>query len=240
MPAADARTTATKTRRLAMPAAHARTTATNHSRRRWGRLGTLAAALAAAVAIAGCSSSSTSEEQRSDTYSGAIKTVVLDFDDTGGGQIGYSDTNVSARLVGADRDGVQVDRTLEHTGDHQPEERFEQDGDTLKITVTCPDGFVIGAQVCKGAYEIEVPHGTSVQAATNNGSLTVDATRAATDLHSHGGDLTVTVAPDETAYAVEASSKDGETTVEVPQDPDGMPIRAATEHGDVTVTAAGG
>lgn len=220
-----------------MPAADARPTAPHRVRVRRGLLGTLAAALAAAVTLIGCSSGSTTQKQRSDTYDGAVATVVVDFDDRGGGQIGTTDASLSARLVGAVRDGVQVDRTLEHTDGDQPKERVDQDGDTLTITVKCPGDFTIGTMVCRAAYEIEVPHGTAVRAASHSGSLAAEDTRAATELRSHDGDLTVTVTPDATRYAVNASSQDGETTVEVPEAPDGIPIHVASDHGDVTVRA---
>lgn len=207
-------------------------------RGRRGLLGVLAAALAAAVALAGCATDATTGPPRSDTYSGEIATVVLDFDDQGAKQIGSTSAAFTARIVGADRDGVQVDRTMEFTDGDEPEERIDQNGDTLTITAKCPDRFAIGTPTCHAAYAIEVPYGTTVRAASHNGSLTVEDTRGETELRSHDGDLTVTVAPGGTTYAVEASSQDGETTVEVPEAPDGIPILVASDNGDATVRAA--
>jgi hypothetical protein len=196
----------------------------------------LAAATLTILPLTGCriASSTTADPQRSDTYRGDIATVVLDADDVGTSQIGSTSAAINVRITGADRDGVQVVRTMEYTDGDRPEERIEQAGDTLTITASCPDDFAVGTPTCRATYEIQVPYGTTVRAGSHSGDLTTDDTRGAVDLRSHDGDIAVTVAPG-TGYAVTAGSQDGEATVDVPQDPGGMPIRAASDRGDVTV-----
>jgi hypothetical protein len=197
----------------------------------------LATAALTAVALTGCTiaTSATTDPPRTDTYPGDIATVVLDFDDLGAKQIGSTSAAVRARVTGADRDGVQVDRTMEYTDGDRPEEHIEQAGDTLTITTACPDHWAVGTPTCHATYAIQVPYGTTVRAGNSNGDLTTEDTRGEVELRSHDGDITVTVAPGETSYAVTAVSQDGEATVDVPQDPGGVPIRIASDDGDVTV-----
>jgi hypothetical protein len=196
----------------------------------------LTTAALAALALTGCriATSTTADPPRSDTYRGDIATVVLDVDDIGAWQIGSTSAAMSVRITGADREGVQVDRTMEYTDGDRPEERIEQAGDTLTITASCPDDLAVGTPTCHATYEIQVPYGTTVRAENNSGDLTADDTRGGVDLRSSDGDIAVTVAPG-TGYAVTAGSQDGEATVDVPQDPGGVPIRATSEDGDVTV-----
>jgi hypothetical protein len=198
------------------------------------RLVTVTAVLALTGALTGCSTGGTTQDQRSDTYRGHIATVVVELDDRGGSQIGTTSAAVGIRIAGADREGVQMDRTLEHTDGDEPEETVDQRGDTLTLTVKCPDGFTIGTAVCRASYEIQVPYGTAVAAKSDNGSLTVEDTRGRTDLHSSDGDVTV-VAPGGFRYSVKASSPNGTTKVDVPQHVDGVQIRAVSDNGDVTV-----
>jgi hypothetical protein len=172
---------------------------------------------------------------RNDTYRGGITTVVLELDDTGAWQIGSTSAAINARITGADRDGVQVDRTMQYTDVDRPEEHIEQAGDTLTITANCPDTLAVGTPTCHATYEIQVPYGTTVRAGNHNGDLTTLDTRGEVDMRSRDGDVTVTVAPSGTGYAVSASSGDGEPTVDVPQDPAGVPIRAASDGGDVII-----
>jgi hypothetical protein len=196
----------------------------------------LTTAALAALALTGCriATSTTADPPRSDTYRGDIATVVLDVDDIGAWQIGSTSAAMSVRITGADREGVQVDRTMEYTDGDRPEERIEQAGDTLTITASCPDDLAVGTPTCHTTYEIQVPYGTTVRAENNSGDLTADDTRGGVDLRSSDGDIAVTVAPG-TGYAVTAGSQDGKATVDVPQDPGGVPIRATSEDGDVTV-----
>jgi hypothetical protein len=196
----------------------------------------LTTAALAALALTGCriATSTTADPPRSDTYRDDIATVVLDVDDIGAWQIGSTSAAVSVRITGADRDGVQVVRTMEYTDGDRPEERIEQAGDTLTITASCPDDLAVGTPTCLATYEIQVPYGTTVRAENNSGDLTADDTRGGVDLRSSDGDIAVTVAPG-TGYAVTAGSQDGEATVDVPQDPGGVPIRATSGDGDVTV-----
>jgi hypothetical protein len=196
----------------------------------------LTTAALAALALTGCriATSTTADPPRSDTYRGDIATVVLDVDDIGAWQIGSTSAAMSVRITGADREGVQVDRTMEYTDGDRPEERIEQAGDTLTIIASCPDDLAVGTPTCHATYEIQVPYGTTVRAENNTGDLTADDTRGGVDLRSSDGDIAVTVAPG-TGYAVTAGSQDGEATVDVPQDPGGVPIRATSEDGDVTV-----
>jgi hypothetical protein len=196
-----------------------------------------AATLTAVLLLTGCriATSATTDPPRTDTYDGAIATVVLDLDDIGAWQVGSTSAAINARITGADRDGVQVDRTMQYTDGDRPEERIEQAGDTLTITANCPDDFVVGTPTCHATYEIQVPYGTRVRAANHSGDLTTQDTRGEVEMRSHDGDVTVTVAPGGTGYAVTATSQDGEAAVDVPQDPGGMPIRVASDSGDVTV-----
>jgi hypothetical protein len=189
-----------------------------------------------ALALTGCriATSTTADPPRSDTYRGDIATVALDVDDVGAWQIGSTSAAVSVRITGADRDGVQVVRTMEYTDGDRPEERIEQAGNTLTIAASCPDDVAVGTPTCHANYEIQVPYGTTVRVENDSGDLTADDTRGAVDLRSGDGDIAVTVAPG-TGYAVTAGSQDGEATVDVPQDPGGVPIRATSENGDVTV-----
>jgi hypothetical protein len=197
----------------------------------------LAAAGLATLTLTGCriATSTTADPPRSDTYRGDIAAVVLDVDDVGTMQIGSTSAAISVRITGADRDEVQVDRTMEYTDGDRPEERIEQAGDTLTITANCPDDFAIGTPTCHATYEIQVPYGTRVRAGSHSGDLTTQDTRGEVEMRSHEGDVTVTVAPGGTGYAVTATSQDGEAAVDVPQDPGGVPIRVASDRGDVTV-----
>lgn len=191
----------------------------------------------AALALTGCriATTPTAGPPRTDTYHGAIATVVLDVDDIGAWQIGSTSAAMSVRITGADRDGVQVVRTMEYTDGDRPEERIEQASDTLTITASCPDDLAVGTPTCHATYEIQVPYGTTVRAVNHNGDLTIDDTRGEVEARSQGGDITVSVAPGGAGYAVTARSQEGKATADVPQDPGGVPIRATSEDGDVTV-----
>jgi hypothetical protein len=203
------------------------------------RLVMTAAVLTTVMALAGCriATSATTDPPRNDTYRGGIATVVLDLDDTGAMQIGSTSAAINARITGADRDGVQVDRTMQYTDGDQPEEHIEQAGDTLTITANCPDTLAVGTPTCHATYEIQVPYGTTVRAGNHNGDLITVDTRGEVEMRSHDGDIdiTATVAPGGTGYAVSASSQDGAATVDVPQDPAGVPIRAVSDGGDVII-----
>jgi hypothetical protein len=196
-----------------------------------------AAALTTAMALTGCriATNATTDPPRSDTYRGGIATVVLDFADVGARQVGSTSAAISARVTGADRDGVEVGRTMEYTDGDRPEERIEQAGDTLTVVARCPEDWVVGTPTCHATYEIQVPYGTTVRAGNHNGDLTTEDTRGGVEMTSDDGDITVIVAPGGGGYAVTASSQDGEATVDVPQDPGGVPIRAVADNGDVTV-----
>lgn len=202
---------------------------------RWG-CGIAAAALAA-VALTACASSDTSQEQRSDTYSGDITTVVLEFDDSGAKQIGYTTAAIDARVVGADRADIQVRRTLEYSDGDKPEEVVDRDADTVTITARCPDRFVVGQPTCVAHYEIEVPYGSVVRGSSRFGDLTVTDTRGQVELRSHYGDVAmVAAAGADTRYAVDAVSTTGHSTVDVPTDAAGIPVRLRTEDGNATAT----
>ncbi|MGO4203120.1 hypothetical protein AB4Z09_15500 [Rhodococcus sp. TAF43] len=207
---------------------------------RWCRRGSGVAAMTlAAVTLTACTSGTTSQESRSDTYAGDIATVVLQFDDSGAKQIGFTTAALNAHIVGADRHDIQVRRTFEYTDGDKPEETIEQEWGGLTITTRCPDRFAVGHPTCIAHYEIEVPYGSVVRADTRSGDLTVTDTRAEVDLRSHSGDVGMVVAPgDGTRYAVEAVSADGHTTVDVLLDPAGVPVRLTTEDGAATATTA--
>lgn len=191
----------------------------------------------AALALAGCriATTPTADLPRTDTYRGDIATVVLNVDDVGAWQIGSTSAAMSVQITGADRDGVQVVRTMEYTDGDRPEERIEQAGDTLTITASCPDDLAVGTPTCHASYEIQVPYGTTVRAENKSGDLTIDDTHGEVEARSQDGDITVSVAPGGAGYAVTARSQDGKATADVPQDPGGVPIRATSEDGDVTV-----
>jgi hypothetical protein len=195
------------------------------------------AAVLTATALTGCTiaTDATTDPARTDTYPGDIATVLLDFDDVGAKQIGSTSAAVSARVTGADRDGVQVERTVEYTDGDRPEEHIERVGDTLTIAMACPDRWAVGFPTCHASYEIQVPYGTTVRARNHNGDLATDDTRGEVELRSEDGDISVTVDNVETGYDVAADSQDGVTTVDVPQKPGGVPIRADSDSGDVTV-----
>ncbi|MHA6621784.1 hypothetical protein [Pseudonocardia sp. DLS-67] len=92
--------------------------------------------------------------------------MVLDLDDTGAWRVGSTSAAIDVRVLGGDREGVQVDRTMEYTDGDRPEERIEQAGDTLMITASCPDTLAVGTPTCHATYEIRVPYGTSVRRRT--------------------------------------------------------------------------
>jgi len=197
----------------------------------------IAAAALAAVALTGCSGGATSQEQRSDTYSGDITTVVLRFDDSGAKQIGYTTAALDARVVGTDRDDIRVHRRLEYSDGDKPDEIIDRAGDTMTITARCPDRFVVGRPTCVARYEIEVPYGSVVRASSRFGDLTVTDTRAEVELRSHYGDVAmVAAAGEDTRYAVDAVSTTGHTAVGIPTDPAGIPVRLRTEDGSATAT----
>ncbi|NKR80585.1 hypothetical protein GS491_26030 [Rhodococcus hoagii] len=84
------------------------------------RLSVSVAALAlSSVALAGCTADSTSHEQRNDSYSGTTA-VTLDFDDVGAKQLGVTTAALSARVIGSDRDDIEVRRSFEFTDGDKP------------------------------------------------------------------------------------------------------------------------
>jgi hypothetical protein len=187
------------------------------------------------VTLTGCTGASTSLEHRSDTYTGELSTLVLDFDDSGAKQIGVTTASLSAQIVGADRDDIEVRRTLEFTDGDKPAEVIDHDTTGLAITGRCPDRWAVGNPTCVARYEIAVPFGTVVQANSKFGDLTVTDTRAAVDLNSRYGDVTLVAGPG--SYAVDAVSATGANTIEVRQDPAGIPVRLRSDDGSVIATA---
>ncbi|WP_068163072.1 hypothetical protein [Rhodococcus phenolicus] len=193
----------------------------------------VAALALSSVALAGCTADSTSREQRSDSYSGATS-VTLDFDDAGAKQFGVTIAALSAQVIGSDRDDIEIRRTFEFTDGDKPDERIDTDGSGLMISASCPDRFAVGNPTCVARYEIAVPYGTVVQGNSKFGDLTVTDTRAAVDLNSRYGDVTLVAGPG--GYAVDAVSGTGTSTVEVPQDPAGIPVRLRSGDGAVSAT----
>ncbi|CAM2846529.1 Adhesin domain-containing protein [Prescottella defluvii] len=204
--------------------------------RRKIRLAVGVAALAlSSVTLAGCTTDSTSHEQRKDRYGGA-PSVTIDFDDAGAKQIGVTTAALSARVIGSDRDDIEIRRSFEFTDGDKPEERIASDGSDLMISASCPDRFAVGSPTCIARYEIAVPYGTAVQGNSISGELTVTDTRAAVDLNSRHGDVTLVAGPG--GYAVDAASATGTSTIEVPQDPAGIPVRLRSGDGAVSATTA--
>ena len=183
------------------------------------------------VALTGCTADSTSHEQRNDSYSGATS-VTLDFDDAGAKQFGVTTAALSAQVIGSDRDDIEIRRSFEFTDGDKPDERIDTDGSGLIISASCPDRFAVGSPTCVARYEIAVPYGTVVQGNSKFGDLTVTDTRAAVDLNSRSGDVTLVTGPG--GYAVDAVSATGTSTIEVPQDPAGIPVRLRSGDGAVS------
>ncbi len=183
------------------------------------------------VALTGCTADSTSHEQRNDSYSGATS-VTLDFDDAGAKQFGVTTAALSAQVIGSDRDDIEIRRSFEFTDGDKPDERIDTDGSGLIISASCPDRFAVGSPTCVARYEIAVPYGTVVQGNSKFGDLTVTDTRAAVDLFSRYGDVTLVTGPG--GYAVDAFSATGTSTIEVPQDPAGIPVRLRSGDGAVS------
>ncbi|MGW6695319.1 hypothetical protein ACWF62_16260 [Rhodococcus sp. NPDC054953] len=193
----------------------------------------VAALALSSVAVAGCTSDSTSHEQRNDSYSGAAS-VTLDFDDAGAKQFGVTTAALSAQVIGSDRDDIEIRRTFEFTDGDKPVERIDTDGSGLMISASCPDRFAVGSPTCVARYEIAVPYGTVVRGNSKFGDLTVTDTRGALDLNSRYGDVTLVAGPG--GYAVDAVSATGTSTIEVPQDPAGIPVRLRSGDGAVSAT----
>ncbi|MET3642871.1 hypothetical protein ABIC73_004474 [Prescottella equi] len=198
------------------------------------RLSVSVAALAlSSVALAGCTADSTSHEQRNDSYSGTTA-VTLDFDDVGAKQLGVTTAALSARVIGSDRDDIEVRRSFEFTDGDKPDERIDTNGSGLTISASCPDRFAVGRPTCVALYEIAVPYGTVVRGSSQFGDLTVTDTRAPVDLNSRYGDVTLVTGPG--GYAVDAVSGTGPSTIEVPQDRAGIPVRLRSGDGAVSAT----
>ncbi|HET8993689.1 MAG TPA: hypothetical protein VFN32_07805 [Rhodococcus sp. (in: high G+C Gram-positive bacteria)] len=196
----------------------------------------VAALTLSTLVLTGCTAGSTSQEQRSDNYSGAITSVTLDLDDAGAKQLGVTTASLSAQVIGADRDDIEIRRTLEFTDGDKPEESIDTDASGLTISARCPDRFAVGSPTCVARYEISVPYGTVVQGNSKFGGLTVTDTRAAVDLNSRYGDVALVVGPG--SYSVDAVSATGASTVEVPQDPAGIPVRLRSGDGSVSATTS--
>ncbi|MGN5237917.1 hypothetical protein [Rhodococcus sp. SJ-3] len=194
----------------------------------------VAALTLSALVLAGCTAGSTSQEQLSDSYSGAIASVTLELDDAGAKQLGVTTASLSAQVIGSDRDDIEVRRTLEFTDGDKPDETIDTDSSGLTISARCPDRFAVGSPTCVARYEIVVPYGTVVHGSSKFGDLAVTDTRAAVALESRYGDVMLAAGPG--SYAVDAVSATGPTTVEIPQDPSGIPIRMRSGDGAVTAT----
>ncbi|MFD6884373.1 hypothetical protein [Rhodococcus sp. NPDC060084] len=192
----------------------------------------VAALTLSTLVLTGCTAGSASQEQRSDTYSGAITSVTLDLDDAGAKQLGVTTAALSAQVIGSDRDDIEIRRSFEFTDGDKPDERIDTDGSGLIISASCPDRFAVGSPTCVARYEIAVPYGTVVQGNSKFGDLTVTDTRAAVDLNSRYGDVTLVTGPG--GYAVDAVSATGTSTIEVPQDPAGIPVRLRSGDGAVS------
>lgn len=193
----------------------------------------VAALTFSSAALAGCTSDSTSHEQRNDSYGGATS-VTLEFDDAGAKQFGVTTAALSAQVLGSDRDDIAIRRTFEFTDGDKPDERIDTDGAGLTISTSCPDRFAVGSPTCVARYAIAVPYGTVVQGDSKFGDLTVTDTRAPVDLSSRYGDVTLVAGPG--GYAVDAVSATGTRTIEVRQDPAGIPVRLRSEDGAVSAT----
>ncbi|RSN52593.1 hypothetical protein DMH01_41190 [Amycolatopsis sp. WAC 04182] len=146
--------------------------------------------------------------------------------------------------VSAGPDGeVGVDRRLEWT-EHKPAYTEEWTGDTLRITVRCPDGKL----GCSVHYTIRIPRSVSVQAHTDAGNLdirdlsgdikaeteagrtTLENTKGKLYARNGNGDLTATGI---TSADVDLGTRAGKVDLRL----SGVPslVRATSGAGDVLV-----
>lgn len=106
-----------------------------------------------------------------------------------------------------------------------PDEKIEQDGDTLRITTTCGEGM----GKCGSDYSLTVPAGTRVEVGTRLGDVSVAGVRASVEARTRIGDVRVEhVIGDR----IVASSKTGAVTL---RDVDFDSAEARSETGAVRV-----
>lgn len=106
-----------------------------------------------------------------------------------------------------------------------PDEKIEQDGDTLRITTTCGEGM----GKCGSDYSLTVPAGTRVKIATRLGDVSVAGVRASVEAQTRIGDVRVEHVMGD---RIVASSKTGAVTLE---DVDFDTAEARSETGDIRV-----
>ena len=120
-------------------------------------------------------------------HSSATRTItrpvkLLRIDDTGGS------VTVDAGPPGQVRLREDLDWVL-----RKPKVEHRWDGDTLLVTVLCPDGSgPFHALGCRADVRIEVPADTAVQSVAAAGSTTVSGISGAVDLSAGSGPVTLT------------------------------------------------
>ncbi|MFF1692209.1 DUF4097 family beta strand repeat-containing protein [Streptomyces sp. NPDC058257] len=106
-----------------------------------------------------------------------------------------------------------------------PDEKIEQDGDTLRITTTCGDGM----GRCGSDYTLTVPVGTRVKVDTRLGDVSVTGVRASVEGRTRIGSVNVEHV---TGERVVAASKTGAITL---KDVDFDVAEATSKMGDIRV-----
>ncbi|MGN9844324.1 DUF4097 family beta strand repeat-containing protein [Nonomuraea sp. H19] len=160
----------------------------------------------------------------------------------------------TVEVVESDRRGIRVTERLSWRKS-KPETSHKLQGDTLKLTFTCPATWGWGAMgtSCDVSYQVEVPKGLRVKVGSDSGALTLKnlsgAVEATTDSGAIEGSgltgmqvVTKTDSGDMTlAFAgqpgkVTTSTDSGDTVIHVPQGP--YKIVAKTDSGNKDIKAA--
>lgn len=106
-----------------------------------------------------------------------------------------------------------------------PDEKIEQDGDTLRVTTSCGDGM----GKCASDYSLTVPAGTRVKVDTRLGDVSVKGVRASVEGRTRIGSVRVEHV---TGDRVVAASKTGAVTL---RDVDFETAEATSKMGDIRV-----
>ncbi|PRY00960.1 DUF4097 family beta strand repeat-containing protein [Allonocardiopsis opalescens] len=175
-------------------------------------------------------------EETSETIDAGVERIVVD--------VGSDDV----RITGSDRTDITVSQARRGVfAEHDNQVRRE--GDTLTVTGACSSWFVAS---CSTVFELDVPHGVSVELTGGSGNIGTEDVHGALDLELGSGDIeavgtigdvvaTVTSGNVEVRESespnVEATATSGDVTVETLADAEA--ISAASTSGNVTVDAGG-
>jgi hypothetical protein len=159
-------------------------------------------------------------EQQSQTYQHAISAIEFNVDSgdlrlTAGKATGPSDITVGRRLGWT------------HT---RPRITEEWQGDTLRITSTCPES------ACYTDYTVTVPSNVRIKADTAAGDIRVMGASGALTLHSGAGDISATSLG---SPNVDATTNAGDITVRLAVIPATVSARSAAGDVEVSVPDAG-